>query len=118
MNRNITISTYENNTLLFKEHTSCILEDDFLEFNTDNDNIRINLSNFSFTKENVETILKITEKNCILTLKELKQSLDIPLEFINYKNDNYKNISIEYKLISQENPLKIILEIGDENHEL
>ena len=118
MNRNITISTYENDILLFKNHTLCILEEDFLSYNTDNDNIRINLNNFSFTKENVETILKITENNCAITLKELNQSLDIPLEYINYKNDNNKNINIEYKLISQENPLKIIIEIGDEVHEL
>ena len=79
MNRNIIISTYEKDMLLFKEHTLCILEDDFLSYNTDNDNIRINLNNFSFTKENVETILKITKNDCTLTLKELKQSISIPL---------------------------------------
>lgn len=118
MNRNITISTYENDILLFKEHTLCLLEDDFLEFNTDNDTVRINLNNFSFTKENVETILKITKEKCLLTLKELKQSMEIPLEYINYNNNANKNISIEYKLISQENPLKIIIEIGEENNEL
>jgi len=116
MNRNITVSTYENNTLLFKSHTTCIYEDDYIEFNTDNDNIRINLKTFNFTKENVESILKITKDKCLLTLKELKQSLEIPLEYLNYEND--KEIIIEYKLISQENPLKIILEIGDEQNEL
>jgi len=118
MNRNITISSYELDTLLFKEHTLCLLEDGYLEYYTDNDKVKINLTNFSFTKENVETILKITQNNCTLTLKELDQSVDIPLEYINYYNDNNKNIIIEYKLISQENPLKIIIEIGDEIHEL
>ncbi|MBE6154706.1 MAG: hypothetical protein E7163_03960 [Firmicutes bacterium] len=116
MNRNIVVSTYENNILLFKNHTTCIYEDDYIEFNTDNDNIRINLKTFSFTKENVESILKITKDKCLLTLKELKQSLEIPLEYVNFENS--KEIILEYKLISQENPLKIILEIGDEQNEL
>lgn len=116
MNHNLTISVYENNILLFKSHTTCIYEDDCIEFNTDNDNIRINLKTFSFTKENVESLLKITKDKCLLTLKELKQNLEIPLEYLNFENN--KEIIIEYKLISQENPLKIILEIGDEQNEL
>lgn len=118
MNRNIYISTYEENTLLFKEQTTCLLEDDFLTYNTDNDNIKINLKDFSFTKENVESILKITKDKCILTLKEVNQSLKIPLDFINYINDNNKNIIIEYKLISQDFPLKIIIEIGSVINEI
>lgn len=116
MNRNIKISTYENNTLLFIQNTTGNFEDNYLEFNTDNDNIHIDLKNFSFTKENVETILKITKTNCTLTLKELNQDLEIPLEYIYY---NYNDdITIEYKLISQENPLKMIIEIGSEYNEI
>lgn len=118
MNRNLNVKTYEENKLLFSIDTPCLLEDGFLSYNTDNDNIRISLENFSFTKENVESILKITSDKCILTLKDMKQSLDIPLDYINYTNDNNKNITIEYKLISQELPLKIVLTIGSVINEI
>ncbi|MDE5539672.1 MAG: hypothetical protein K2J20_04220 [Bacilli bacterium] len=118
MNRNISIKTYEANNLLFSETTTCTLEDDILSYSTDSENIRINCGNFSFTKENNETILKINHEKCTLTLKELHQSLDIPLDYINYQFDNNKNILIEYKLVSQESPLKIEIEIGDINNEI
>lgn len=118
MNRNIYISTYEDDTLLFKETTKGRLEEDDLEFNTDNDKILINLNRFSFTKENVESILKLSKEKCTLTLKEIKQSLDIPIDYIYFKSDNNKNIEIKYKLISQEKPLKMIIEIGDEYDEI
>lgn len=113
MNRNIKIETYENDTLLFKNVTTCILEDDYLEYDTDNDHIRMNLNNFSFTKENVESIMRLNKVRCILKLKELNQELEIPLEYVNYKFENNTNITIEYKLISNEFPIKINLEIGE-----
>ena len=118
MNHNINIKVYENNILLSAVNTKCLLEDDFLSYNTDNDNIRINLKDFCFTKENVESILKITKDACTLNINELKQKLDIPLDYINYNIENNKNINIEYKLISQDFPLRIILEIGDEINEI
>lgn len=118
MNRNIYISTYEGETLLFNEQTVGLFEDDFLSYNTDNDNIRINLKTFSFTKENMESLLKITEKCCIIKLKKLNQSVEIPLDYINFEFDNNKKVFIEYKLVSQEIPLKIIITIGDENNEI
>lgn len=118
MNRNIYISTYEGNTLLFKSQTTCLLEDNFLTYNTDNDNIRINLKDFSFTKENVESIFKITKDKCTLIVKRENLNLDIPIDYINYTNDNNKNIAIEYKLISQDFPLKIIIEIGSVINEI
>lgn len=118
MNRNINIKIYENNILISAINTNCLLEDNFLSYNTDNDNIRINLNKFSFVKENIESILKITKEKCTLTLKKENLSLDIPLDYINYTFENNKNIIIEYKLVSQDFPLKIILEIGDENNEI
>ena len=117
MNHKITINTYENNTLLFKETTTGILDEDYLTFSTDTDSIRLNLDKFNFTKENNETILKINLQECTLFLKELKQHMNIPLEFINYTN-NKDNIIIEYKLISQEYPLKIEIMIGEINNEI
>lgn len=118
MNYIITINTYEENTLLFKETTTCILDDDFLEYQTDNDKIRINLNNFSFSKENNESILKLSQDTCLLTLKEEKQSINIPLDYLNYNLDNNKNITIIYKLISQDKPLKIEIIVGSEHDEI
>ena len=118
MNHNLNIKVYENNILLSAVDTNCLIEDNFLSYNTDSDNIRINLKDFSFTKENVESILRITKEKCTLTLKEIKQSMDIPLDYINYTFENNKNVYLEYKLISQDFPLKIILEIGDEKDEI
>lgn len=117
MNHNINIKVYENSILLSAIDTNCLIEDNFLSYNTDSDNIRINLKDFSFTKDNVESILKITKEKCTLIVKELKQSLDIPIDYINYNIDKNK-ITIEYKLISQDFPLKIVIEIGDEIHEI
>lgn len=117
MNRFIYISTYEGNTLLFKSTTVCLLEDDFLSYNTDNENIRINLKDFTLTKENSESKLRLTKEKCTLTLKENHTSFDIPITYINYKNENNK-IEIEYQLISQEYPLKLMIEIGEENNEV
>lgn len=118
MNCAINIKTYENHVLLYSSNTFCLLDGCFLSYNTDTDNIRINLENFSFTKENNDSILKITKEKCLLTLKDLNQTLEIPLDYINYTYANNKNITIEYKLISQDFPLKIIIEIGDEKNEI
>lgn len=118
MHYNINVKTYENHVLLYASNTFCLLDECFLSYSTDTDNIRINLENFSFTKENNDSILKITKEKCLLTLKDLKQTLEIPLDYINYTFANNKNITIEYKLISQDFPLKIIIEIGDEINEI
>ncbi len=115
---NITVSTFEENNLLFKTTTRALIEDDFLTYHTDNDTIRFNLNNFSFTKENNESILKITTDKCLLTLKDLKQSLEIPHNYINFEYDHNKNIIFTYKLTSNEYQIKIIIDIGDEINEL
>lgn len=113
MKRNITINTYENQNLLFKEQTSCELEDDNLIYNSDNDRIKINLHNFSLTKENDETIFKLTLNKCTLYLKELNKFLDIPITHISYENSDNTNITIVYQLESQESPFKIEITIGE-----
>ena len=117
MYKNINISIYENNNLLSKNTTTAFITEDSMEYNTENDNIKINLIHFSFNKENGDSLLKITDNECTLTLKELNQSLNIPLEYLNYNIEN-NNISLEYKLESQENPLKIIIDIGSDNNEI
>lgn len=117
MKYNIQISTYEGNILLFIENTICILEDNYLSYNTDNDSIKINLNNFKFIRENLETILTLTKEKCILFLKELNNSVEIPLNYLEFNNESNK-IYIEYKLESQESPLKINIEIGEKINEI
>ncbi len=115
---NITVSTFEEDTLLFKTTTTSLIEDNFLTYHTDNDTIRFNLVNFSFTKENNESILKITPNKCLLTLKDIKQTMEIPHDYINFEYNHNKTITFTYKLISNEYPIKIIIDIGDEINEL
>ena len=118
MNRNIKVETYLNNVLLFKNSTNCILEDNILKYNTDNDHIKINLNNFNFIKDNVESTMKLNKVRCTLFIKEFKKAMEIPIEYINYDYQNNKYIMIEYKLVSNEFPIKIIIEIGDINNEI
>lgn len=117
MNRQINVKIYENNTLLSANTTNGLLEDNFLSFHTDNDNIRINMNACSFTKENNESLLNITKDRCTLTVKELKKDLELKIEFVemSYK-DNI--IEINYQLESQEYPLKITIEIGESDNEI
>ncbi len=117
MKRNLIINTYQNEALLFKEQTTGYIEDNILEYHTDSEKIRINLSMYSFIRENEESILKIIKDKCELRLKSLNQSLDIPMEYCDFKVDDIR-IVLEYKLESQELPLKIIIEIGDEINEI
>ncbi|MCM1053107.1 MAG: hypothetical protein NC483_03955 [Ruminococcus sp.] len=117
MKRNLIINTYQKNVLLFKEQTTGYIEDNILEYHTDNEKIRINLSTYSFIKENEESVLRIVKDKCELRIKALNQSLDIPILYFNYGRDN-NIIVLEYKLESQELPLKIVIEIGDEIDEI
>ncbi len=118
MNRFINIKTYEGNYLLFSEQTTCQLEDDYLSYSTESDNITINLAKFNLKKENNETIFKLNYEKCSLTLKELNSSLDIPIDYINYENNHNKNITIEYKIASNEKKITIKIEIGEINNEI
>ncbi len=117
MNKNITVSTYENNLLLFKNTTTALLEDNFLTYHTDNDTINFNLNIFSFTKDNNEATLKLTKNNCYLKLKETNQVINIPIDYLDFSYNN-KEIILEYKLASQEHNIKIVIEIGSEINEL
>ena len=108
MNKNILISTYEENNLLFKSTTTALLEDNFLTYNTDNDNIKINLHNFSFTKDNYESTLKITNNKCYLFIKSINKTLEIPLEYLEFNYENNK-VYLNYKLASNEHNIKIVI---------
>jgi len=118
MKYKIIVKTYEEESLLYSEQTTGLLEDNFLEYTTDSDTIKINLDDFRFVKKNNEMIMSLTENKCLLKIKELNNSLEIPIDYIKYENDNNKNITICYKLASQENILTIKIAIGDEINEI
>ncbi len=113
MNRNLIISTYENNVLLFKNSTTGFLDADLLTYHTEDAFVKINFQIFSFTKENNESIFKLTKNTCYLKLKELNQVLNIPLEFIEFTYQN-NEINLEYKLASNEHNIKVKIEIGSD----
>lgn len=118
MDYEASITTYEENTLLFNERTICHIEDDVLEYSNDVDTIKIHLDKFKFIKENFESILKISENKCTLKLKELQKEFDIPINYIEYNWENYKRFTLKYKLESQEKPLKLIIEIEEIKNEI
>lgn len=112
MNKELIISTYEEDTLLFKENLLGRLENDILKYENDTDSFLINLNESTMQKENLDSILKITPNQATLSLKEIEKSFEIELKKqIFLKNKN--RIIIEYLLESQEKPIKIEIEMSD-----
>lgn len=114
MNKELIINTYENNDLLFKENLLGVLENNILKYENDTDSFKIDLTNLIFYKENLESILEITKENALLTLKEIEKTFEILLNKYIFSVKNNK-IVIEYQLESQEMPLKIEIEMSDNN---
>ena len=108
------INTYEGSTLLFKENLLGTLENNILRYENDTDSFLINLEEAIFQKENLESILKIWKKQAILMMKEFNKSLEIPLNTYLFKKDLNK-ITIEYLLETNENPIKIEIEMRNKN---
>ena len=108
------INTYEGNTLLFKENLLGTLENNILRYENDTDSFLIDLEEAIFQKENLESILKIGKKQALLIMKEFDKSLEIPLINYLFRKDLNK-ITIEYLLESNENPIKIEIEMRDKN---
>ena len=112
MNKELIISTYEEDTLLFKENLLGRLENNILKYENDTDSFLINLNESIMQKENLDSILKITPNQATLSLKEIEKSFEIELKKqIFLKNKN--RIIIEYLLESQEKPIKIEIEMSD-----
>lgn len=112
MNKELYISTYQGDTLLIKENLLGELTNNILKYSNENDVFLIDLQNNEFTKENLESVLKINNRRCELTLKELNKSMEIPLKKFDFQVlDN--NIAIIYELESQEEELKIEISIGE-----
>ena len=112
MNKELIISTYEEDTLLFRENLLGRLENDILKYENDTDSFLIDLNESTMQKENLDSILKITPNQATLSLKEIEKSFEIELKKqIFLKNKN--RIIIEYLLESQEKPIKIEIEMSD-----
>ena len=114
MNKDLTINTYEDNILLFKENLIGKFENNILKYENETDSFMIDLNKCLFTKENLESILKITKDNAYITLKEIEHTFEIILNKHIFLNENNK-IIIEYLLESQEKPIKIEIEMSDIN---
>lgn len=117
MKKELLISIYEENLLLSKETLLGILNNHTLIYTNKTDSFLIDLHNYTFSKENLESILKIQKEKATLTLKELNKTFEIILHKFIIKNNNNK-ISIEYFLESQEKPLRIEIEMSDSMHKI
>ena len=114
MNKELIINTYEEDTLLFKENLLGVFENNILQYENDTDTFKINLTDHTLEKENLESVLKISHNEALLTLKEINQSFNIKINKHNFSNEKNK-ISIEYLLESNEHPIKIEIEMSDIN---
>jgi len=115
MNKDLYISTYQGNTLLIKENLLGEFNNNILKYSNENDEFIIDLQKNEFIKENLESILRINKRRCELTLKELNKSMEIPLKKYDFQAFDNKIIII-YELESQEEELKIEINIGEINN--
>lgn len=111
MKKSINIILYEKNKIIKKyNNIRAIIQDNKIIFYTDN--IKNILSDEYYTRENNEYLfyLDIKNKESKLTLKEHNNTFNIEVTKTKYKkNDNI--ISLEYKIESNEEELKIVIEI-------
>ncbi len=114
MKKQLTIKLYENNALIKKHTLTGTFNQSILSYELTGASFLIDLNQKSFKKENKESILNLTENKALLTLKELNQDFLIPLKKYNLILTN-NIILLEYHLESQDNPLKIKIEMSDLN---
>ena len=114
MNKELIINTYEENTLLFKENLLGIFKNNILQYENETDAFKINVANQTLEKENLESLLKISPHEALITLKEINQSFELKIQKYNFSCEKNK-ITLEYLLESHEQPLKIEIEMSDIN---
>lgn len=112
MNKELIINTYEENTLLFKENLLGIFKNNILQYKNETDAFKINVANQTLEKENLESLLKISPHEALITLKEINQSFELKIKKYNFSCEKNK-ITLEYLLESHEQPLKIEIEMSD-----
>lgn len=113
MKKSINIILYEKNKIIKKyNNIKAIYEEDKIIFNIDN--IKNTLTSAHYIRENNEYLfdLNINKKECILTLKEHNITYDIKVTKAEYTTSD-KNITLEYKIESNEEVLKIDINIID-----
>lgn len=113
MKKSINIILYEKNKIIKKyNNIKAIIQDDKIIFNTDK--IKNTLTKTYYLREDNDYLfyLDIIKKECTITLKETNNIFDIKVTKANYLKDN-NNISLEYKIESNEETLKICIEVID-----
>ncbi len=109
MQKVITLNLYKEKRLLesFKDINSIFSNNTYTFFI---DGIKTTLSDKIFIRENNEYkfILDINKKEAIYNLKEINKLFNIEVTFLNLKKEN-KNLTLEYKLSSEEQKIKIEL---------
>ena len=114
MSKELLMSTYERDTLLYKETLLGILKNNYLSYADEQNTFLIDLKSQNFRKENLESILEITSQKALITLKEINKTFELNLKKYIFQIKNNK-IIIEYLLESNENPIKIEIEMSDIN---
>ena len=113
MKKSINIILYEKNKIIKKyNNIKAIIQDNKIIFNTDN--VKNILSDKSYTRESEEYIfyIDIIGKESTLTLKDRNSIFHIEVTKADYiKLDN--TITLDYKIESNEEELKIVIEIID-----
>lgn len=80
--------------------------------------IKTSLNESLFVRETDEYkfYLNINDKKCLYTLKEQNMSFDIEVEKVVYKKEK-DNIILEYKISSDEEKFKIVINVEDDLNE-
>lgn len=113
MKKIINIILYEKNKIIKRyNNIKAIIQDDKITFNTDK--TKNTLTKTYYLREDSDYLfsLDIIKKECTISLKETNNVFDIIVTKAQYLKDN-NNISLEYKIESNEETLKICIEIID-----
>lgn len=115
MIKTINIKLYKNNRLEQEYNDiKCIAKDNTFTFNIDNVKSIINNKEFIRETKEYKFRLGIEDKKGYYKLKEKNMLFDIEIEKINYKVEN-NNIILEYKINTDEEKFKVIIEGVDIN---
>lgn len=112
--KRLLVSTYEDDLLLKKESLLGSLEQNILRYVQDDNSFSFDLTKQILTKENPETILTVKQNQATITLKSLNIDFDITVKRF-HLNYSHSQIVITYLLESQEKPLKIEIEMREED---
>lgn len=112
MSKQLKVINYLNNQ---KQEYKCnyIMKNNILRYTLNKELISINLKDFKFIKKNKESTFTLTNKEGILELKENNLTFDLPINYINFSFVNNKSVILEYLLESNEEMVRIEIEIEE-----